>query len=78
MTDQQAPALPEATNKIIESLPQLVGAVDRFLIDQSGERIPFVVVAFTAGRALHATNINPPAVAFDALKELVKNMDAEP
>lgn len=66
--------VPEATAKILDNLPQLVGAVDRFLIDTTGERIPFVVVAFTAGRALHATNINPPAVAFDALKELVKNM----
>lgn len=75
MSNEQVPQLPEATNKILDDLPQLVGAVDRFLIDKTGERIPFVVVAFTAGRALHATNINPPAVAFNALKELVKNME---
>lgn len=76
MTDQtQTPLLPDTTTKILDDLPQLVGAVDRFLIDKTGERIPFVVVAFTAGRALHATNINPPAVAFDALKDLVKNME---
>lgn len=72
MTDQtQAPALPETTNKIIEELPQLIGAIDRFLIDTSGEKVPFVIVAFTAGQAIHGTNINPPSVAFDALKELV-------
>lgn len=76
MTDQtQVPELPETTTKILDDLPQLVGAVDRFLIDKTGERIPFVVVAFTSGRALHATNINPPSVAFDALKDLVKNME---
>jgi hypothetical protein len=75
MTDQDQTQLPAITAKIVDELPQLVGAVDRFLIDLSGERIPFVVVAFTAGRALHATNINPPSVAFDALKELVKNME---
>lgn len=75
MTDQDQTQLPTATAKILDELPQLIGAVDRFLIDTSGERIPFVVVAFTAGRAIHATNINPPAVAFDALKELVKTME---
>jgi hypothetical protein len=75
MTDQDQTQLPTATAKILDELPQLIGAVDRFLIDTSGERIPFVVVAFTAGRAIHATNINPPAVAFDALKELVKSME---
>lgn len=70
MTDQ-APALPETTNKLLDELPQLIGAVDRFMIDTTGEKIPFVIVAFSAGRAVHATNINPPSVAFDALKELV-------
>lgn len=70
-----APIQPAATAKLLDALPGLVGAIDHAIQDQTGEKIAFVLVAFTAGAACHATNISPPAEAIKALKALVSNWD---
>lgn len=63
--------------KVLDSMPGLVGAIDQTFIDQTGEKVAFVLVAFVAGAAVHATNINPPEGAIVALMELVKNYNTD-
>ena len=69
------PVQPVVTAKLLDSLPGLVGAIDKALFDTCGERVAFVLVAFAAGGAVHATNIQPAANAVKALKDLTANWD---
>jgi hypothetical protein len=69
------PVVPTTIAKLLDALPGLIGGVDRAMFDATGEKIPFVIVAFANGSAAHATNIMPAANAMKALKELVDNFD---
>lgn len=62
---------PMLAAKVLDAMPAMVGAIDRSFLDAAGEKVAFVVVAFVAGTAVHATNIVPAADAMLALAELV-------
>ncbi len=68
---------PKVTAKLLDSLPGLVGAIDRAIFDSAGEKIAFVLVAFTGTGAVHATNISPAKNAVIALKALLAEWDIE-
>lgn len=69
------PVQPAGTAKILDGLPGLIGAIDRSLIDISGEKQPFVLIVFAAGVGMHATNIQPTADAIRAVKALAAQWD---
>lgn len=66
----QMPATTETTTKIVKALPGLVGAVDRAIFDIAGKPLTFVLVIFSEGQAMHATN-GDHAQVMAALKEVV-------
>lgn len=77
--NKPSPVVPTEIAKLLDVLPGLVGAIDRALFDATGVKTPFMIVAFTAGSAAHATNITPAENGMKALKELTDNFDfAEP
>jgi hypothetical protein len=59
---------PVETQKMLDALPGLVGAIDRAIVDQTGKKFPFVLLVFGNGAALHATNIDAK-VALSAVQE---------
>lgn len=61
--------------KVLESMPGLIGAINMTFRDQVKEEVAFVLVAFVAGTAVHATNIVPASGAMVALRALVEGMD---
>lgn len=71
--DTQAPAFaaapPEQVKKVMDELPSMVGGIDLALRDLTGKPMPFVMVIFTDGGAMHATNIEPN-LAQRAIQEL--------
>lgn len=69
------PVQPVGTAKILDALPSLIGAIDRTLIDVTGEKTAFVLIVFAAGVGMHATNINPTSDAIKAVKALASNWD---
>ncbi len=71
------PIQPSETAAVLDCLPGMIGAIDQAFVDETGHKIPFILVAFTAGQAVHCTNINPPADAIAALRSLMINWDAE-
>lgn len=72
-----AASQPVEVAKLLDALPGLVGAIDRAIFDASGLKVPFVLLAFTNGGALHATNFDP-SVAVAAVKELASKWDDTP
>lgn len=73
---KSAPAeQPVAVAKLLDALPGIVGGIDRAIFDQSGVKAPFVLLVFTNGGALHATNITPASLAVQAVKDLAKHWD---
>lgn len=73
--NKPTPVVPTEIAKLLDTLPGLIGAVDRALFDATGVKTPFVLVAFANGSAAHATNIMPAENAMRALKELTDNFD---
>lgn len=69
---------PEASHKdlLMHALPGIVGAIDQALIGETGRKTAFFLVAFVEGAAVHATNINPPEAATEAMKALIGGWDA--
>lgn len=61
---------------LMQALPGLVGAIDQAFIGETGQKTAFILVAFIEGAAVHATNINPPEAATEAMKALVAGWDA--
>jgi hypothetical protein len=79
--EQQPPPTPaeqpEHVAKLLDALPGLIGAIDRAVFDKSGRQMPFVLLVFADGSAMHATNFNA-ADAVKAIKELAKHWDDTP
>lgn len=67
-----------AALKVLDALPGLVGAIDRAIIDTTGQKLGFVLLVFAGGQALHATNVTPASSAIDAMKALVHAWDETP
>jgi hypothetical protein len=63
--------------KLLDALPALVGGIDHAIFKESGKTLPFVLLVFTEGGAMHATNINPPVQAIEAIKELAAKWDTD-
>lgn len=63
-------------SKVLECLPHLVGGIDSALQGEIGEQVPFVIVAFAAGTAIHATNVKPASAAMEGLGQIVDNYRA--
>ena len=68
------PVLGTADHKdaIVKAMPSLIGAVDHTFVDETGQRVGFILVAFTPTGAVHGSNINPPHLALDALRAVVE------
>lgn len=58
--------------KLLNELPGLVGAIDSAIKDTAGQPFAFMLMIFTPGIALHATNAQPQQVQAAAI-ELVKS-----
>jgi hypothetical protein len=69
-TDMVTPEQPVAVKLVLDSLPGLVGAIDRALLDTAGQKMPFVLMVFAGKDAMHATNIHPPGDAILAIRQL--------
>lgn len=70
-----APAtVPALTAKILDQLPGLIGATDNAIFAVTKERMPFVLVIFAEGQALHSTNMDP-SVAARGIKALAEGWD---
>ena len=65
---------PPETAALLDALPGMVGGLDRAIFDTTGKKMPFMLVVFNNGGAMHATNIQPVSDAFRALKELAANL----
>jgi hypothetical protein len=65
---------PAETAALLDALPGMVGGLDRAIFDTTGKKMPFMLVVFNNGGAMHATNVHPPIDAFRALKELAANL----
>jgi hypothetical protein len=72
--DNTAPQPSEITQRILEQLPHLIGAIDTAIMDASGtkERLPFMLLIFNEGGAMHAQNFDQ-AIARRAVLELAAN-----
>lgn len=62
---------PVATQKLLDSLPGLIGAIDTAIKDQTGQPFPFVLLVFGNGSAMHATNIDAK-IAIGAVQEFAR------
>lgn len=62
---------PESVAKLLDSLPGLVGALDKAIMDTTGRRMPFAVLVFADGAGMHASNFNA-ADTVKAIKDLVE------
>lgn len=70
------PEQPVVTARVLDALPGLIGALDRLLREVTGQKLPFVLLVFAEGGAMHATNIQPASQAVAAIKELAAHWDA--
>lgn len=61
--------------KLLNGMPGLVGAIDQAVKATAGKPFAFMLMVFTPGIALHATNANPQMVQ-QAAAELVKSWEA--
>lgn len=72
------------TQKILDAMPGLIGAIDRALRDtvghdgKPGSPVGFVLFAFRDGTALHATNFDDPSKVIDVVKEMAAAWDENP
>jgi hypothetical protein len=69
------PEQPVVTARVLDALPSLIGALDRLLREVTGQKLPFVLLVFAEGGAMHATNIQPASQAVAAIKELAAQWD---
>jgi hypothetical protein len=67
---EQTPTPSPATQALLDAMPGMTGAIEAAFRDNTGETVPFVLVAFVGGVAVHATNIQPASNAMVALKNL--------
>lgn len=74
-TDLVTLGQPEYVAKLLDALPGMVGGIDRAIFDASGKKLPFMLVVFGEGGAMHATNVTPAADAFRALKQLAASLE---
>lgn len=65
MTGPQKPS----HSKLLDDLPGLVGALDKAIFDTAGEQLPFTLLVYAPGGAMHASNFNAQE-AVRALKSL--------
>lgn len=74
------PAAPGAlAQRILDIVPELTGAIDQTLKDQTGVSVSFILVAFVDGAAIHASNITPADKAIAAMVSLADSYrDAPP
>lgn len=70
------PEQPALTAQVLDALPSLIGALDRLLREITGQKLPFVLLVFAEGGAMHATNIQPAANAVAAIQELAAHWAA--
>ena len=68
---------PKAVAKLLDALPGMVGGIDRAIFEVGGKTMPFVLLVFAEGGALHATNIHPPVQAIEAIKELASKWETD-
>lgn len=54
----QAPLSDPGAISLMEQLPGIVGALDTAIKDSAGKPLAFMLIVFTEGAALHATNAN--------------------
>lgn len=62
--------------QLLKVLPGIVGAIDNAFLGETGKKTAFFLVAFVEGAAVHATNINPPEAATEAMKALISGWDS--
>jgi hypothetical protein len=70
MTGPQKPS----HSKLLDDLPGLVGALDKAIFDTAGEQLPFTLLVYAPGGAMHASNFNAQE-AVRALKLLAEQWD---
>jgi hypothetical protein len=56
-------------SKLLDDLPGLVGALDKAIFDSTGAQLPFTLLIYAEGGAMHASNFNAQE-AVRALKDL--------
>lgn len=71
------PEQPPAVAAMLDALPGMIGAIDDAIKDTTGSRLPFVLLVFTEGGAVHATNMNPASQAVAAVKNLAAQWDTD-
>lgn len=62
--------------KLIDTMPGLVGGLDCALIDHVGKPVPFVLVLFSGKTAVHATNFDA-SQAMTALKGFTDSLASQ-
>ena len=67
---------PEPAAKLLDALPGLIGAIDKAIWDQTGQKFPFVLLVFGNGGAMHATNIDAK-VALEAVQEFARATEGD-
>ena len=67
---------PEPAAKLLDALPGLIGAIDKAIWDQTGQKYPFVLLVFGNGGAMHATNIDAK-VALEAVQEFARATEGD-
>jgi len=77
LEDLIPPEQPVAVAKVLDALPGIVGGLDSMLRDLCGQKMPFVLLVFAQGGAMHATNIVPASQAIEAVKQLAEQWDVE-
>lgn len=72
-----APAgTPAVVMKVLDALPGLVGGIDIAIKDRTGKHMPFVLLIFAEGSALHSANFDPK-VAQQAVIELAGRWEVD-
>ena len=71
------PEQPAGVATMLDALPGMIGAIDTAISDTTGSRLPFVLLVFVQGGAVHATNINPPELAVQQIKQLAAQWDTD-
>jgi len=67
---------PAAVAALLDSLPGLVGAIDKAILDTTGRRMPIALLVFAEGAGMHASNFGA-AETVKAVKELVMQWEKD-
>lgn len=60
--------------RVMDSMPGLIGGIDHALIDYVGKPVPFVLVLFSGTTAVHATNMGSGEEGMSALRAFVTSL----